>query len=97
MAKRNEPARMVEVESYCPCETSGLHGPVHIRPCGGQGISKNLHVECSKALVRNYPVGSKFMIRAKLTDRAGGGEYVYRHHGWQFEVVSVGEGKRWIS
>ena len=90
MAKRDEPYRYVEVESYRPPNTSGLHGAVHIRPCKGQGLSTSLHVECASALKRHYPVGSVFRLRAKLTDRQGTGEYLYSHHSWDFEVVKLG-------
>lgn len=87
MAKPDESYRMIVVESYYPASTSGLHGKVHIRPIEGQGIPTAMHVECSKALTKNYPVGSKFRIKAKLTDREGGGEYLYSYFGWDFEVL----------
>lgn len=72
----------VWVESYRPSSTSGLHGSVHLRPVEGQGYTANLHVECSKGLSRDYPVGTRFLLRAKLTDREGGGEFLYSFHGW---------------
>jgi len=78
---------MVIVESFKPLSTSGLHGILHIRPVEGQGLPKNLHVECSKKLSKNYPEGTKFKIRAKLTDREGSGEYLYSYFGWKFEVL----------
>ena len=88
MAKPDEPYRDVLVESFRPSATSGLHGPVHIRPVKGQGLLETLHVECSKKLSRNYPVGTKFKIQAKLTDRESGGEYLYSYHGWAYRVLS---------
>jgi hypothetical protein len=91
MAKPDEPYQMVKVESYRPSQTSGLHGAVHIRPCPGQGLPTTLHVECSKALSRDYPVGTVFRIRAKLTDREGSGEFLYSYHGWKYEVIELGK------
>lgn len=91
MAKHDEPYRMVLVESYVASRTSGLHGAVHIRPCPDQGLPVDMHVECSKRLIRDYPVGTVFRIRAKLTDREGGGEFLYSYHGWRVEVVSLGK------
>lgn len=84
------PYRIVEVESYYPASTAGLHGLVHIRPVPGQGYSANLHVECAKSLSdpHTYAVGTRFKIRAKLTDRDGGGEYLYSYFGWAPEIVS---------
>ena len=87
MAKHGEPYRQVLVESYAPHSTAGLHGPIHIRPVAGQGLAVTLQVECAKSLSRDYPVGTKFRLRAKLTDREDGGEYLYSYHGWRVEVV----------
>lgn len=87
MAKPDELYVFVDVESFQPEATSGLHGKVHIRPCKGQGYPETLHVECSKKLSRDYPVGTKFRIRAKLTDREGGGEYLYSHFRWPVQVL----------
>lgn len=87
MAK-NEPYEMVEVESYRANRTSGLHGTIHIRPVAGQPYPQTMQVECSKKLVRDYPVGTRFRLRATLTDREGGGEYLYSYWGWPVEVLS---------
>lgn len=77
----------IEVESYRPARTGGLHGPVHIRPLPDQGYSTDLQVECSKRLSTDYPVGTRFRIRVKLTDRDGGGQYLYSSWRWPVTVV----------
>lgn len=82
----------VEVESYLPASTNGLHGKVHVRPVEGGKYPASLHVECSKDLSRHHPVGSRFRIRAKLTDRAGAGEYLYSSWRWPYEVLFEPEG-----
>lgn len=87
MSKPDEPYRIVVVESFMPQDRSGLHGAVHIRPLAGQGLSTALYVECSKKLSHDYPVGTKFKIRAKITDREGGGEYLYSYFRWPIEVL----------
>lgn len=74
------------VESYIPEKASGLHGKVHIRPVAGQGFD-NLHVECSKSLSEDFPVGSKFKIKAKLTDREGGKPFLYSYYRWKYEIL----------
>jgi hypothetical protein len=71
MAKPDEDYEWVEVESYIPSRTGGLHGKVHIRPVAGQRHPTTLHVECSRRLKRDYPPGTRFRILAKLTDREG--------------------------
>lgn len=78
----------VIVESYVPDRTTGLHGRVHIRPVAGQGYETTMHVECSKSLSRDYPVGTRFRIRAKVTDREGGGEFLYSSWRWPVVVLS---------
>ena len=88
MGKPREQYQTVIVESYRPLLTSGLHGDVHIRPVAGQGFATTLHVRCSKALSRDYDVGTKFRITAKLTDREGGGEFLHSHHSWKYEVIA---------
>ena len=87
MAKDDTPYIDLIVESYRATSTSGLHGDIHIRPVAGQGYSVDLRVECSKDLSRKYPVGTKFKIKAKLTDRQGEGEFFYSSYRWRYEVL----------
>jgi hypothetical protein len=77
----------VVVESYTPNTRSGLRGPVHIRPAPGQTFPQDIHVECSKSLSQEYPVGTRFKIRAKLTSRQGGKPFLYSYFGWPVQVL----------
>ena len=86
MAQQNA-YEFVVVESYRPATSAGLHGKVHIRPVEGQGFPSSIHVECSKELSRCYPVGTRFRVRAKLTDREGGGAFLYSSWRWDYEVL----------
>lgn len=76
----------VIVESFRPASTSGKHGPVHVRPVAGQRFPPTLFVECSRRLVEDYPVGTRFRIKAKLTDMQGT-PFLYSYYGWAYEVV----------
>lgn len=67
LSKPNEPHVRVMVESYRDSHTAGLHGEVHVRPVAGQGFPTNMNVRCPHELKRNYPVGTRFWIRAKVT------------------------------
>jgi hypothetical protein len=87
MAKPFEKYVLVEVDSYMPSQTSGLHGKVHIRPRPGQGYPTTMHVECAKGLSNDFPVGTKFQITAKLMDREGTGEFLYSYFGWKPKVI----------
>jgi hypothetical protein len=87
MAKKNEPYAWVIVESFRPGSTSGLHGDVHIRPVEGQGLDTDMFVECSKSLSRDYDVGTRFRIKAKVTDRLGSRPFLYSYFGWHYDVL----------
>lgn len=77
----------VIVESYRATSTGGLHGEVHVRPAPGQFYPQSLRVECAKRISTDYPVGTRFKMRVKLTDREGRGEFLYSHFGWPVEVL----------
>jgi hypothetical protein len=87
MAKMYENYEWVDVESYLPARTGGLHGKVHVRPLPGQRFSVHLHVQCSRSITENYPVGTRFRLLAKLTDKEGGGEFLYSSYRWKYEVL----------
>lgn len=93
MALRKSKYHYIIVESYFPSSTAGLHGPIHVRPVKGQPVPAYLHVECSKDLVNpdEYPVRTKFWIKAKLTDRVGSGEFLYSYFGWPVVVLEKPE------
>lgn len=49
---------------------------------------KELLTECSRSFFNEYPVGTKFLLKAKLTDREGGSLFFYSYPGWKpFEIV----------
>lgn len=78
---------LVLVESFCPASTSGRHGKTHIRPIAGQPLfPQQLYVQCSRTLINNYPVGTKFRIRAKLSLMQGT-PYISSYHKWPYELV----------
>jgi len=77
--------RDVAVESVVDPRT----GVLKIRPMAGQAYATSMRVQCARALrdPAMYPVGTRFLIRAKLTDRAGGAPYLYAHHGDPAKVL----------
>lgn len=82
-----EPYQRILVESYIPDSTSGLHGLVHVRPCEGQGLDTHMRVRCPKELSNNYPVGTIFRIKGKITNKEGGNPFIHSHHTWKYEVI----------
>lgn len=76
------------VESYRPASTRNLHGEIHIRPVDNQSpYEKTMHVECSKNLSNDFPEGTKFRIKAKITQREGGTKFIYSNYKWPYEVL----------
>lgn len=85
MTKRNGDYREIIVESVMEPDSQGRNRP-QIRPIKGQIFDSSLNVECSKKLVEKYPLGTRFKIRAQLTDMQGA-PFLYSYFGWPVEVV----------
>lgn len=99
MAREAWAYREVAVESAIDPRS----GRVRIRPVPGQAYASALRVQCSRQLSdpQHFPVGTRFLISAKLTDRLGGEPFLYAWHGDPVVVLSkaalarfLGERKR---
>ena len=73
-------------------------GRVEIHPVPGQAYSPALNVQCSRQLVdtARYPLGTCFLISAKLTDRQGGTPYLYAWHGDPVQVLSGQQAEKFL-
>ena len=50
------------------CNNGVQHGDIHVCPVPGQyPFTPDLFVECPKSMKTDYPVGTKFRIKAKIT------------------------------
>lgn len=77
----------IDVESFTTHER-GKHGLVHIRPLPNQDpYTADLFVQCSKVLSTDFPVGTKFRIRAKIIYPANRRPFASSHYTWPFEVI----------
>lgn len=86
--KKDQNYAEIIVESYKPKVNKGYHGEVHIKPIAGQEpYTEDMHVACSKVLSENYPVGTKFKIKAKITSKEGGKPFAYCHYSWPYDVL----------
>ncbi|WP_420208038.1 hypothetical protein [Candidatus Electronema sp. JC] len=47
----------------------------------------DLLLECSKDLRSSHPPGTKFLFKAKLTDREGERPFFYTNYHWKPEIV----------
>lgn len=69
---------------------------VRAYPLSGQGFPEDLNVECSKSMRSNYPVGTKFKVRAKITDREGT-LFIYSDYRKDYTVMSDKEAADFIN
>lgn len=79
--------RDVAVESALDPAT----GRLRIRPVAGQAYATSMRVQCARQLLDTaaYPPGTRFLIRAKLTDRQGGTPFLYAWHGDPVRVLTA--------
>jgi hypothetical protein len=80
-------SQSLEIESFEVKRRSGGAGPVQLRPVAGQRFSTDLLVEGSKSLTHDYPVGTRFRVQVALTDRPGGGQFLYTSWQWDVQVL----------
>lgn len=87
--------RDVAVESAVDPRT----GRVRIRPVSGQAYATSLRVQCARTLSdpARYPVGTRFLVSAKLTDRLGGEPFLYVWHGDPVLVLTDAALKRFLA
>jgi hypothetical protein len=83
-------------ESFRIDSTSGRRDPIQLHLIPGQDLPMKILDECnnrsvdpyslltarSKKLFYDYPVGTKFLLKSKLTDQEEEGLYFYTYYGW---------------
>lgn len=98
MARPEEPYILMVVETYHE-SGSGLHDDLHVRPIKGQSVSPHLRVRFPKPLRRAHPVGTRFLVYAKISDREGGNEFIHTNHAWDVTVLGpppAGEDMKYV-
>ena len=87
--------REVVIETYRARGEPSRHR-IRARPVGGQGFETSMKVECSSSMRTEYPVGTKFKVRATITDREGSPPFLYTSYRWPYEVLSDQEADDFI-
>ena len=72
----------IVVESF-----AAPNGDRRARPLPGQSFPVTMFVECSKKMRYGHALGTKFRIRAKVTNREDGTAFLYSSYKWDYEVV----------
>ena len=87
--------RDVVIETYVnPGDPS--NAKIRARPLPGQGLDTEMKVECSRKMREGYPVGTKFVLKAKVIDRDGGTPFLYAHYNARYTVLSASEADAFI-
>lgn len=69
-----------------------------IRPVSGQAFATDMRVQCSRRLLdlEQYPLGTRFLLSARITDRQGGEPFLYAWHGDPVTVMSRAQVTRFL-
>ncbi len=79
---------LVTVETFIPTRHENSGSKIRVRPTHDQGdFLKSMRVECSRHLRKEYPVGTKFRIKAKISIADSGTKFIYSNHAWSYEVL----------
>ncbi|MGZ3182859.1 MAG: hypothetical protein ACXU8N_10485 [Telluria sp.] len=92
MARDLSAYREVAVQSVRDPHT----GVAAIRPMPGQGFAPVLRVHGAGRLLREHPLGTCFLVRAKMSDRLGGEPFLYVYHGDEAQVLPAAEARRFL-
>ena len=87
MSKPWSPYRQIVIETYLS-GPRGDHGSVRARPIPGEFYPTTMNVECSKDMRQRHPVGTKFRIYAKVTDKEGSPPFLYTHYSWPYDLIN---------
>ena len=90
MGRPEEPYYTIVVETY-RISGSGLHGSIHVRPAKGEQFPQTMHVRFPRAIPSAYPIGTRFRVYAKLTDKEGGNPFLHTNHARDYEVLPPDE------
>ena len=61
------------------------------------GISPGLNVEYSRKIRERHPIGTLFLIEARLTEKEGGNPFLYAHYDAPYRVISQEEADRMMA
>lgn len=85
----------VVIETYLNTH-GGSSNIIRAHPLPGQGLNTSTNVSCSTKMRNSHNVGTKFLIKVKITDREGGTPYLYAHHNSQYQVLDDKEANEFI-
>jgi len=69
-----------------------------VTPVSGQAFSTGMRVQCSRRLLDldTHPLGTRFLLSVRISDRQGGEPYLYAWHGDPVRVLTKAKLKRFL-
>lgn len=77
----------IEAESFF-AEKGAQKGQIALRPVKGQKFPSTLLLEGNKALLQDYPVGTRFKVQVSQMQRPGGEAYLFTSWQWDAHVLA---------
>lgn len=95
MARDVHAYREVAVESVADPRT----GSLSIRPMAGQAFAPTMRVQCARSMrdPSCYPAGTRFLVKARLTDRLGGKPFLYIWHGDPVVILTKAQAQAFVT
>tara|TARA_Y100001968_G_scaffold296089_1_gene303992 strand:- start:431 stop:733 length:303 start_codon:yes stop_codon:yes gene_type:complete len=93
-AKYNDYEEYLVTTRYAVAEKSSQ--AIRVNPLPEQGLPVETNVECSTKMRRQYPIGTIFKLRCRVTDKEGGTKFLFSHFSWPFEVLTEEEAELFI-
>jgi hypothetical protein len=85
---RENPYEWIEVETFI-APPGPYSSKIRMRPTEGGKYPPDTVVECSRDIRKSHPVGTRFRIQCKVTDKEGGKPFLYSNYKWPHEVIST--------
>jgi hypothetical protein len=74
----------------------GSSKSVRASPIDGQGLDTSMKVECSSSMRKHNPVGSLFLLQAKVINKEGT-DFLYAHYDTPYKVITEQDANEFLS
>ncbi|WML91723.1 hypothetical protein RCF98_05145 [Thiothrix lacustris] len=85
----------VIIETYYSSRTSSS-GCIRAKPIAGQNVDTSMNVECSLKMRQSHPVGTKFLINAKIKNKEGGYDFLYSYYNAPYKLINEKEAEDFL-
>jgi hypothetical protein len=87
MLKPRAGYEIIVVETYFE-KGNGIHAGLRVRNIPDKNFKKVIRVRFPKKVRDAHPVGTRFLVHARLVPNEGGDTpFLHTNHAWEFEVM----------